>query len=324
MKVESAFAKNISAAGDKAAYDAACKRLLANKMILAWLMKGCMEEYRDFPVKEIAEKYIEGEPQIAGTAVNPDEGVSTGSEQIRGANSEDNTISEGTIAYDIRFYAVVPQTDGLIRLIINVEGQNEFYPGYPIIKRGIYYCSRMISAQYGTEFTDAHYEKIRKVYSVWVCANPPRHRENTITRYALAEENLVGDVTEKKENYDLLTAVMVCLGDEGDDNCCGILKLLGVLLSSEKKVDEKKAILQDEFDIEMTRTLESEVQTMCNLSKGVEERGIAIGMERGIETATLASIRNLMETLKLTAGQAMAALKVPEAKQQEYERKLND
>ena len=36
---------------------------------------------------------------------------------------------------------------------------------------------------------------------------------------------------------------------------------------------------------------------MCNLSKGVEERGIA----RGLETGTLNAIRNLMETLKLTA-----------------------
>ena len=347
MKVENTLAKSISAAGDKAAYDAACKRLLANKMILAWIMKSCLEEYRDFPVKEIAEKYIEGEPQIAGAAVNPGEEVSAGGGQIRGANSEDCTISEGTIAYDIRFYAVVPQTDGMIRLIVNVEGQNEFYPGYPIIKRGIYYCSRMISAQYGTEFADAHYERIRKVYSVWVCANPPKYRENTITRYALAEEHLVGNVKEKKENYDLLTAVMICLGRAGDDNYSGILKLLGVLLSHEKPAEEKKAILEDEFEIEMTRMLESEVQTMCNLSKGVEERGIVIGMERGMkqgmergmkqgmeqgmergiecgmETAILDSIRNLMETLKLTADQAMAALKVPEAKQREYARKLD-
>ena len=50
---------------------------------------------------------------------------------------------------------------------------------------------------------------------------------------------------------------------------------------------------------------------MCNLSKGVEERGIAIGLERGIETTTLNAIRNLMETLKLTAEQAMETLKVP-------------
>ena len=61
---------------------------------------------------------------------------------------------------------------------------------------------------------------------------------------------------------------------------------------------------------------------MCNLSKGVEERGIARGLaqglERGLETGTLNAIRNLMETMKLTAEQAMEALKVSEAEKVKY------
>lgn len=83
----------------------------------------------------------------------------------------------------------------------------------------------------------------------------------------------MGNVKEKIENYDLLTAIMICLGTT-DDNSSGILKLLEVLLSTEREVEEKKKILQEDFAIEMTKTLESEVSTMCNLSKGVEEKGI--------------------------------------------------
>lgn len=75
---------------------------------------------------------------------------------------------------------------------------------------------------------------------------------------------------------------------------------------------------KEDFDIAMTKTLESEVSAMCNLSKGVEERGIAIGLERGMETGTLNAIQNLMETLKLTAEQAMEALKVPEEEKVKY------
>ncbi len=323
MEIENTLAKNITAAGEKAAYDAACKRLLANKVILAWIMKSCLEEYKAYSINEIAEKYIEGVPQIAEAAVNPDEEVYDSGEQIRGVKNEDSTMQEGTITYDIRFLAIVPGTGEMIRLMINVEAQNDFYPGYPIIKRALYYCSRMISSQYGSEFTETHYENIRKVYSIWICSNPPKKRENTITRYYIQEENLVGQVSERKENYDLLTVVMICLGHATDDNYTGILKLLDVLLSSEKEAEEKKRILQDDFDIAMTKTLESEVSAMCNLSKGVEERGIAIGLEqgleRGIETTTLNAIRNLMETLKLTAEQAMEALKVPEAEKVKYE-----
>ena len=75
--------------------------------------------------------------------------------------------------YDIRFTALAPATGEPIRLIINLEAQNEFHPGYPLIKRALYYVSRLISAQHGTEFTHGHYEKIKKVYSIWICSQPP-------------------------------------------------------------------------------------------------------------------------------------------------------
>lgn len=70
--------------------------------------------------------------------------------------------------------------------------------------RGIYHCSRMISAQYGTEFIHSEYQKIKKVYSIFVCMTPPKKRQNSITRYHLVEENLIGNVKEPVRNYDLL------------------------------------------------------------------------------------------------------------------------
>lgn len=45
--------------------DAACKRLLSEKVILAWIMKNCLKEYRNCSIQEIMDNYIEGEPQIA-------------------------------------------------------------------------------------------------------------------------------------------------------------------------------------------------------------------------------------------------------------------
>lgn len=319
--MENILAGNISSAGKKASYDASCKRLLANKIILAWIMKSCLEEYRDFDVNEIAEKYIEGDPQVGQAAVNPDETMGE-SGQIRGLNTEDSTILEGTISYDIRFLAIVPKKKETIRLIINIEAQNDFYPGYPLIKRGIYYCSRMISSQYGVEFTETHYEKIKKVYSIWICLHPPKSRENTITRYFIQEESLIGNVLEQKENYDLMAAIMICLGNSEDDRYAGILRLLDVLLSSEKEAEEKKKILQEDFNIRMTKALESEVSVMCNLSKGIEESGIKKGVKEGIKEGILSSIRNLMESMEWSAEQAMEALRVPQSEQQQYAKML--
>ena len=319
MRAESTLAKMISTAGEKAAYDNACKRLLANKIILAWIMKSCLEEYRDCGISEIASKYIEGKAQISEAAVHPDEEAE--SLQIAGLNTEDSTINEGTVTYDIRFRAIVPGTGERISLIINVEAQNDFYPGYPIVKRNLYYCCRLVSSQYGTEFTNSHYEKIKKVYSIFICMNPPNYRKNTINQYSIQEENLIGEFDENVEYYDLLTGIIICLGDV-EDEMTGILKLLEVLLSSERSTKEKREILQEEFNIKMTQELEREVSEMCNLSERVEqkgiEKGIAKGRTYGIVEGIATSIRNLMESMGWSIEQAMVALQIPTEERNGY------
>ena len=194
-------------------------------------MKSCLTEYADCTVNEIAEKYIEEKPQVTEIPVAPDERQNTS--VIQGTGVEDTTITEGTVTFDIRFHAGVPVSSEQIGLIINIEAQNQFYPGYPLTKRGIYYCCRMISSQYGTVFTGSHYEKLKKVYSVWICMDPPKSRENTITRYFIQEGNLIGRVREPVKNYDLLSVLLLCPGDPGSSGSEGILKLLGVLLASE-------------------------------------------------------------------------------------------
>ena len=70
---------------------------------------------------------------------------------------------------------------------------------------------------------------------------------------------------------------------------------------------------------------------MCNLSKGVREKGIAEGLEKGraegraegVAETTLTNIRSLMETLGLSLDAAMAALKVPEADRPRYAKLLD-
>ena len=65
---------------------------------------------------------------------------------------------------------------------------------------------------------------------------------------------------------------------------------------------------------------ESEVVTVCNLSEGVERRGEM----RGERRSTLNHIQNLMDTLKLTAEQAMNALKIPASEQEGYMKMLKN
>ncbi len=309
MEVENTLAKKIDVAGQKASYDSNCKNLLANKQILAWILKTCVTEFKDCSIKDIEEKYIEGTPQISEVAIHRDESA----EFIDGIGKEDVTMKEGTAIYDIYFWVISPKDGEMIRLLINVESQNDFYPGYPLIKRGVYYCSRMISSQYRTEFSGSHYEKIKKVYSIWVCTNPPKYRRNTITAYSMNETNIVGEVAEQKGNYDLLTVLTIGLGgNHGDKNYEGLLKMLEVLLSDEVLPEEKKKILKSEFDIAMTKTMEREAMEMCNLSQGIVDR------------TTINHIISMMKKLKLSEEECMDVLSIPEEHRKLYHMMLQD
>lgn len=203
-------------------------------------------------------------------------------ELIEGLGTEDSSLSEGTVTYDVRFRAVNPVSNKTAQMIINVEGQNNFYPGYPLVKRGIYYGSRLISSQYGTVFAEAEYGKIQKVSSIWVCMNPPKYRQNTINLYEIHEKHLVGDVAERREHYDLMTVIMICLGDP-DTASTDLLKLLDVLFSEVHSAEEKKQILVNEFDIKMTKSLEGEVEQVCDYSNGIWDKGHTQGRLLGRE-----------------------------------------
>ena len=268
-----------------------------------------MEEYKDCDVNDIAEKYIEGEPEISTTPVLPDENI-----LINGTANEDTSTKEGTIVYDIRFYAAAPKRDGLTRLIVNVEAQSQWNPGYPLIMRGLFYCCRMISAQYNREFNKSHYEKIKKVVSIWVCKNPTAERRNTINQYYIAEKNLVGSAKEERAHYDLLSVFIIGLGRKEDKNYEGILELLEVILSTKIENEERERILQKKFGIIMSEEMKGEFEIMCNLSQAIEDKGI----EKGKFEATLSNLQSLINTLSLSTEKAMDVLNIPQDERTKY------
>ena len=341
MGKETYLAHTITQTDYEARYDRAAKKLLANKLVLAHILKDCVKEYQACSIMDIAQKYIEGEPEVGTTGVYMDDSSSpeqpdikpetvvtraaevqavnaqevnaqvinaqamntqsmkvqamneqamnahamsiqamnTQVTKVQGMGNEDISQNEGTVYYDVRFNAIAPSTEehGNIRLIINAEAQNRFKPKYPLTKRAVYYGSRLISAQHGTVFTKSDYQKLRKVYSIWICVNPAKRFRNTITRYSLKPETIIGNAVEAPENYDLINIVMVCLGKMEEWNDNNLIKFLGVLFQNELSAREKKDILERDFDIPMTETFESEVDDMCNLSQGVAEKAMQQG-----------------------------------------------
>ena len=315
--MKNSLARTIENNADHISYDAVCKQLLSEKSILAWIMKYCVSECQGMAVEDIA-RCIEASPSVSVTPVFPDEKNTT---LINGMNTVNTSRDEGTVVFDILFAAMIPLPKPM-RLIINVEAQADFSPHYPLSSRAEYYSARLISSQKGREFTNSHYGDIKKVYTIWICTDPPEYRENTIGRTTTAMRYRFGRVDKLIKGYGLQRTVFVLLGDEEEKEAEGVLRLLDVLFRSEKGIEERKRILEEEFDIAMNEDMEMEVRHMCNLSKGVENRGIRKGIiqgrEEGREEEKLDSIRNVMDTLGLTMEQAMQALKIPKSEQEKY------
>lgn len=260
----------------KIQYDTQCKKLLGNKIILAWILKYTTEEFATFKIAEII-PCIEGEPEIGAAKVDPGETNKIGnSEKISGSNTEDGVVEEGKIYFDIRFFVFHPVKKEKVKIIINVEAQKSFYPGYSITTRGIFYGARMLSAQLGTEFSVPDYDNIKKVYSIWICMNAPKYIGNAIAEYSMKKRDIVAGLPDKRREYDKISVVVVCLNDE-KENDSELTEMLNVLLSEKVSEQEKVKRLQEEFEIPMENNVEKEVSVMCNLSDLVEERGIAKG-----------------------------------------------
>ena len=173
-------------------------------------------------------------------------------------------------------YETVPgMKDGLSQIIINVEAQKDEPNGYEILNRAILYVSRLISSQKERDFENSSYDDIKRVYSIWICMNM---KENTMSYVHLTKEDLIGSY-EWKGNLDLLNIIMIGLAKKlpEHDETYELHRLLGALLSQDLTVDEKLNIIGNEYDIPIEENFRKDVSVMCNLSQGIEEKGIAIG-----------------------------------------------
>ena len=265
----------IKATDSKAEYDTSAKRLLGQKSILAHILVKTVDEFKGMDPKKVVDS-IEGTPHIGTVPVEP--GLTNAvseknGERLVGFNTENGEVNEGLIRFDIVFY--VRMKDGLSQIIINVEAQKDEPKGYEILNRAIFYVSRLISSQKERDFENSSYDDIKRVYSIWICMNM---KENTMSYVHLTKEDLIGSY-EWKGNLDLLNIIMIGLAKKlpEHDETYELHRLLGALLSQDLTVDEKLNIIGNEYDIPIEENFRKDVSVMCNLSQGIEEKGIAIG-----------------------------------------------
>lgn len=293
----SSLGNSVDVAEGKSKVDASCKEVLANKTVLAKILQELCKEYKGMSLKEI-EGLIEP-PAVGSLPVDKD---FTG-QKINGMANEDSSNYEGLVKYDVRFKAKCPgENDEYNELIINVEAQGVFHPGYSLVTRGIYYASRMISAQNQIEFDHSHYDRIRKVYSIWVCLKPDAGWENTVTSYTIQEHNIIGNAKEKVFDYDKMNITLVCTQNESEVSDT-IVGFLTALFSAQFTAEERKKILADRFSINTCdNDLGRRLDKMCDYGSYTwnegEKAGFSKGEKSGFEKGQANGIKALVSTLK--------------------------
>ena len=294
------IANAVNAAGDKAQYDTRVKRLLAQKSILAHILVKTVDEFKGMKPEDVV-KYIEGEPSISVVPVelglaNMEKTDATG-QRIVGLNTENAEINEGLVRFDIIFY--VRMKNGLSQIIVNIEAQKDEPTEYKILNRAIFYVSRLISSQKERDFVNTNYDDIKQVFSIWICMNMD---DNSLSHIHLTKDELLKPCNWKG-NLDLLNIVLIGITNEipEHDEKYEMHRLIGALLSSELKEQEKLDIIEHEYNIPISQEFREDVRIMCNLSTGIEERATEKTSEKFIlnmykKGYTLDQIADVAET----------------------------
>ena len=286
------IANAVNAAGDKAQYDTHVKRLLAQKSILAHILVKTVDEFKGMRPEDVV-KYIEGEPGISVVPVEPGlanmEKTDAAGQRIVGLNTENAEINEGLVRFDIIFY--VRMKNGLSQIIVNIEAQKDEPTEYKILNRAIFYVSRLISSQKERDFVNTNYDDIKQVFSIWICMNMD---DNSLSHIHLTKDELLKPCNWKG-NLDLLNIVLIGITNEIPeyDEKYEMHRLIGALLSSELKEQEKLDIIEHEYNIPISQEFREDVRIMCNLSTGIEERATERATKKATEKTSEKFILNM-------------------------------
>ena len=251
----------------KAKYDQTMKELLSDRQVLAWILKRFVPEYQSCELEDIEKKYIQSETIMVSKI-----GVEHGSETIQGIKNEDAVQGEATVFYDVLFHVWYPGMNGKqIGMYLNLEAQSDYYPGYPIEPRGIYYAARRLTAQLKRIDKDTNYGSLQKVYSIWLCmGNVPVYEENTVSLYSLNKNDIIGKTKRNKEMYDLITVIIMRYNDKTElkDKTLQMLQTL----SSDKLSKEEKLAKLKNLGMRVDDQIEEGVERMCNMGDYIEAK----------------------------------------------------
>lgn len=300
----------LSALAGREKYDAACKKTWMLREIIAPVLQYTIKEYQAHTVSEVI-RYINAD------SISDDVPVDDLPVFIKGVDTEMSSPTEKRVFFDIHFTAKNPDLsskDVLVMLHIDFEVQNDYKPSnpsYPITKRAVYYAARELSAQLKVVTDTTNYDELEKVYSIWICNDKiPEGLKNSITRYYIEKENIVGNCDENEAYHDLMEIVIVRRGGDVLENT--LFEYLEGVFTTDLDTINKYV------DVENNAEVKEVLKTMCGLGESLENKGF----EKGVTTGKLIQLVELVLSGDISEEKASqkAGMTLEEFKQKMKER----
>ena len=222
------------------------KKIFSDKSLIAAMLPLCTEEYKGRKPPPV--------------------------EWIEEMDTERWTTGYGYVRLDLLFRVKAP--DGSY-FYFNVEGQNRFYPGYPLRKRILAYLHHIVLSEREQEAErqpeQSFYASFKKVYCLWIALYPPKKHQWCVKRYRWMESTEYDADKPKKlqEVSEASQAILVCLGDphmlDWNQKKPRLLRFIGILLDPFLSEHERAGLLQEHFAYTLSREKGKELENMCDL-----------------------------------------------------------
>ena len=277
--------------------DSKAKSIIANKSLIATILRNEVKEYNDLSISEIEDLIEQGD-----------------GDNLLGIGNEDDFSGNKRIRYDLLITPRLPNSDEKIGMYINVEMQNTS-DDRSLLTRAIYYASSLISRQ-PKDIGNFTYQKLKKVYSIWICVSPKANRRNTVIDYSITPKQIYGNNVDDLGTSDILNIRFLNLSNNKPNNneTLDILRLIFMPTGLTSK--EVSSALQDNYDIIMT---EKEVSDMPGFGQFVYdsefEEGINKGIQQGLADGTKQTlVSNIVKLVHhgMSTKEAFDTLEVPD------------
>ena len=249
QKVHSNLSKTLtSIETEKSMRDDYAKCVLADPQIMAMILQHTIPELYEIPREEIMQGIFHTvvsltTPELLNLKLQPLE-------------SEDIDEHGAKIIYDIKSSVHVRGVSKTFLLNLEAQKSSLFSKlHYHLDNRVTYYLSRMISSQKNVEFIHSNYDDIKPVYSIWICMDA-REQNDSIIDISLHSDIRYGH-PKQNFHFDRMHGVILNIRPSISKEVSQhpLLAMLEILFSR-IPTSEKKHILEKNYDLKMTTTIE--------------------------------------------------------------------